>query len=184
MQHQCRQGEQRTSRTMFPGGSSMRPCTSLARRGSFTIMIQVPAKWAYFLPPTKLQEGNVFTHVCYSVHREIWCHFLSGPMFLPRRGYDVTSCLVPCSFQGMVPGGGGYSLWGGDYGHGGTVYLPLVLTTSGSHYASYWNVFLFSFSSEIIIIGLASTLLNNLDRNNLAEIPLTVSRLDPHVYVS
>ena len=114
MQHQCRQGEQRTSRTMFPGGSSMRPCTSLARRSSFTLMIQVPAKWAYFLPPTKLQEGNVFTHVCYSVHREIWCHFLSGPMFLPRRGYDVTSCLVPCSFQGVWSrGGGGYSLWGG-----------------------------------------------------------------------
>ena len=64
---------------------------------------------------------------------------------------------------------------------GDSIPYPLVVISSGSQYASYWNVFLFSFLSEIIMIGFASTLLNNLDLNNLAEIPLTVSRLYPYV---
>ena len=45
----------------------------------------------------------LFSRVCHSLHRRIWCHLLSGPMFF-LEGYDVTSCLVPCSFQrGMMP---------------------------------------------------------------------------------
>ena len=34
-----------------------------------------------YLPPTKLREGNVFTGVCHSVHREVrylWSHGPSG----------------------------------------------------------------------------------------------------------
>ena len=75
----------------------------------------------HYRPQKKLWEGNFFTCICQSVHQwGVWCHFLSGPMFLLGRG--------------MV--------WG--YG----ILYPLVLTSSGGHQsgrnASYWNVFLLS----------------------------------------
>ena len=53
--------------------------------------LNCPFKWnrATLLPPTnEVREGNVFTLVC----------------LFTGRGYDATSCLVPCSFQGV-------SLW-------------------------------------------------------------------------
>ena len=58
----------------------------------------------------------------------------SGESVCPQgEGYDVTSCLVPCSFQEDLPPGG--------------VGTPPGLTSSGGHcsgrYASCWNAFLF-----------------------------------------
>ena len=61
------------------------------------------------------REGNVFRSVCHSVHGRggrggmmSLPDFLSGTMFLAGGwgGYDVTYCLVPCSFQGMSTLGG------------------------------------------------------------------------------
>ena len=44
----------------------------------------------------------MFLHVSVILFTElgVWCHFLSGPMF-NLVGYDITSYLVPCSFQGV-----------------------------------------------------------------------------------
>ena len=73
----------------------------------------------------------------------VWAHVLY------RRGYDVTSCLVPCSFQGVLsqrrhgPRGGGM-VPEGCY----CIPYPLLLTSSGRRqsgwYASYWNAFFLS----------------------------------------
>ena len=84
----------------------------------------VPYMSIYFpflsLSPTA-RECNVFRSVCYSVHMV--------------RGYDVTSSLVPCSFQGgllfdpvFLPGGS--SARGSPLGGVGN---PLLLTSSGSY---------------------------------------------------
>ena len=84
-----------------------------------------------------LGQGNVFTHVCYSVHR--------------GRGslYDVTSCLVAWPH---VPSRG--SLSRGDSAGGVSVQgvlsgrpprqRPPHMGKSG-RYTSYWNAFLLSF---------------------------------------
>ena len=56
----------------------------------FTLSVKV---YLYYHPPMTLREGNVFTHVC---------------SFMGE--YDVTSCLVPCSFGGE----GGADPPGGD----------------------------------------------------------------------
>ena len=37
-----------------------------------------------YRPQTKLREGNLSTRVCHSVRKGVWCHILSGPMFLPE----------------------------------------------------------------------------------------------------
>ena len=59
----------------------------------------VPCSLVLLLPPANLGQGNVFTHVCHSVHGSglydvtsclaTWCH-------VPSRG---SLSLIPCSFQ-------------------------------------------------------------------------------------
>ena len=76
------------------------------------------------------REGNVFRRLCKSFCLQGWVWYR-----VPSRGYDNTSCLVPCSLGGLLP-------WRGRKGY------PLVLTSSGDHcsgrYASYWNAFMLS----------------------------------------
>ena len=58
----------------------------------------------HYRPPTKLQEGNVFTDICLSTGG------ISGPMSFQGCGWvDISS---PMSLLGVCPGGG-YVLGGG-----------------------------------------------------------------------
>ena len=91
----------------------------------------------------------MFSQVCvsHSVHWGglVWCHFLSGPLFFPVEGYDVTSCLVPCSFRrervwcqkGVCSQGGWYTpcYWHlqGGHGTGKTGNLVLTFSRQGKH---------------------------------------------------
>ena len=66
----------------------------------------------------KLREGNVFTRVRHSVQRR----------------YDVTSGLVPCSFQGNGPRGGMGMVPEGDTVYPTPRYLHLIAATeAGMH---------------------------------------------------
>ena len=75
----------------------------------------IDTNWSYYRTQTKLREGIVFTCVCHSVL---------------GRGYDVTSCLVPCSFRGE----------GGVCSRGEGTTPP---NHKSGRYASYWNAFLY-----------------------------------------
>ena len=75
--------------------------------------------WCHFLSGPMFFPGGV------------WCHFLSGSMFLSGV-YDVTYCLVPCSFQ--------RSCLPPEWGSPSRECMPLegwvpspVLTSSSSH---------------------------------------------------
>ena len=96
-----------------------------------TTIITLVANCHYYRLPTKLREGNVFTHVYHSVHRG-GGRMMSLPVWLPG----------PMFLQEGVPTGG----WGG-----GSVYSGLgtpipVPRSSGSRQsgwsAYYWNAFL------------------------------------------
>ena len=104
----------------------------------FKIIIYVCVYGHFYYPPMKLREGNVFTHVCHSVHSGgggggrgqggVWCHsvWLPGLMFFPQ-------CL-PSRGGLLTRGYGGLSTRGMETPQ----YWHLVSATN----ASYWSVFL------------------------------------------
>ena len=79
--------------------------------------------------------------------RGIWCHFLTGPAFF--LGYDVTSCLVLCSFHGLSGPGEGYGPkegwqyppWMTDK-HLWKHYLPAT-SVAGGKYWRQWKLSIF-----------------------------------------
>ena len=90
-----------------------------------------------YRPPTKLQEGNVFTGVYLSTGRGrvslVPCPFLvPGPMSFLGEGVRVS--LVPCPLGVGIP----YTLPAP-----GIPYPPHPRNNKSGRYASYWNAFLF-----------------------------------------
>ena len=84
--------------------------------------------------------------------------FLHVSVFLSmgRGGYNVTSCLVPCSFSGaMVLEGEGVWYRMGIWSQGVFYTLAPVMTSSVGHpsrqYASYWYAFLFNTATLFIL---------------------------------
>ena len=95
---------------------------ALPRSGNFLTLYNCQP----LLPPaTKLRQGNVFTPVCHSVHRQGVCHIpLGRPRFLGRQ---PPGRHPPCAV------------------HAG------IQSTSG-RYASYWNAILF-YANSLFLIG-------------------------------
>ena len=105
-----------------------------------------------------------FLYIQLSYHKMSLEGMISLPVryHVPSRGYDVTSCLVPCSFREEFcmqgEGSGPWEVWSWR-----EWVPPLVLTSNGGHcssqYASYWNAFLFTITAVIAEIAKNSNVL-------------------------